>query len=83
MSDIGLKIISRDAQVEGQGLLTIGMPSSTKTMDRNNEMLNILNTLKRSQHLDPSAHVGFEYTLEFPFAGLEKFPFGFDFTLMG
>ena len=82
MSDIGLKIISRDAVIDGQGKLTISMPTSTKAMLDNNELLNILNTLKRSRHLDPSAQVGFEYTFDFAFEGVGKFPYGFDFNFM-
>ena len=82
MSDIGLKIISRDAVIDGQGQLVIGMPSSTKDMLTNNELLNILNTLKKSRHLDPSAAVGFEYTFDFVFEGVGRFPYGFDFNIM-
>ena len=82
MSDIGFKVHSRSVKEEGQGCIRIGMPTSTKAMLDNNELLNILNTLKRSRHLDPSAQVGFEYTFDFAFEGVGKFPYGFDFNFM-
>ena len=82
MSDIGFKVHSRKVDGEGQGCIRIGMPTSTKDMLGNNELLNILNTLKRSRHLDPSAQVGFEYTFDFAFEGVGRFPYGFDFNFM-
>lgn len=62
MSDIRFKVHSRKVVEEGQGYIRIGMPSSTKVMDENNELLNILNTLKRSHYLDPSTASGFPYS---------------------
>lgn len=62
MSDIEFKVHYRKVEEEGMGHLRIGLPSSTKEMGRNNELLNILNTLKRSHFLDPSTASGFPYT---------------------
>lgn len=62
MSDIGFKVHSRSVKEEGQGCIRIGMPTSTKEMLGNNELLNIMNTLKRSHYLDPSTASGFPYT---------------------
>ena len=62
MSDIRFKVHSRKVEEEGKGYIRIGMPSSTKAMTSNNELLNILNTLKRSHYLDPSTAAGFPYT---------------------
>lgn len=62
MSNIDFKVHSRKVAEEGQGCIRIGMPSSTKVMDENNELLNILNTLKRSHYLDPSTASGFPYS---------------------
>lgn len=62
MSDIGFKVHSRSVKEEGQGCIRIGMPTSTKSMLGNNELLNIMNTLKRSHYLDPSTASGFPYT---------------------
>ena len=62
MSNIDFKVHSRKVVEEGQGCIRIGMPASTKAMDSNNELLNILNTLKRSHYLDPSTASGFPYS---------------------
>ena len=62
MSDIEFKVHARSVVEEGKGSITIGMPTSSKDMLSNNELLNILNTLKRSHFLDPSTASGFPYT---------------------
>lgn len=81
MSSIAFKVNDREAVSNGIGMVSIGLLTSTKDSLLNNEMLNLLNTLKRSHYLDPSAHVGFDYTLDFPVVGREAFPYALDFIL--
>lgn len=62
MSDIAFKVHARSVVEEGVGGIRIGLPSSTKDQLTNNELLTILNTLKRSHYLDPATASGFPYS---------------------
>lgn len=62
MSDIAFNVRARSVVEEGIGGIRIGLPTSTKDQLTNNELLNILNTLKRSHYLDPSTASGFPYS---------------------
>ena len=62
MSDIAFNVRARSVVEEGVGGIRIGLPTSTKDQLTNNELLNILNTLKRSHYLDPATASGFPYS---------------------
>ena len=62
MSDIAFNVRARSVVEEGIGGIRIGLPTSTKDQLTNNELLNILNTLKRSHYLDPATASGFPYS---------------------
>lgn len=80
MSNINFSVREREVRAGGVRI-TIGMPTSDREPVHNNELLNILNTLKRSQWADPMAQVGFDYTLDFAFDTPDRFPYALDMTL--
>ena len=80
MSNINFSVREREVSAGGVRI-TIGMPISDREPVHNNELLNILNTLKRSQWIDPMAQVGFDYTLDFAFDTPDRFPYALDMTL--
>ena len=80
MSKINFIVRKREIAT-GRTTLAIQMLGSTKPMATNNELLNILHTLKRTHYLDPTAQVGFDYTLDFAFDTPDRFPYARDMTL--
>lgn len=80
MSNINFNVREREVSAGGVRI-SIGMPISDREPVHNNELLNILNTLKRSQWADPMAQVGFDYTLDFAFDTPDRFPYALDMTL--
>ena len=80
MSNINFSVREREVSAGGVRI-TIGMPISDREPVHNNELLNILNTLKRSQWANPTAQVGFDYTLDFAFDTPDRFPYALDMTL--
>ena len=80
MSNINFSVREREVSAGGVRV-TIGMPTSDREPVHNNELLNILNTLKRTHYLDPMAQVGFDYTLDFAFDTPDRFPYALDMTL--
>jgi hypothetical protein len=47
----------------------------------NNELLTIMNSLKRSHYGDIGVQTGFDYTLDFRFRGPDRFPYKLDMKL--
>ena len=63
MSNINFSVREREVSAGGVRI-SIGMPTSDREPVHNNELLNILNTLKRSQWADPDSHIGFDYVFD-------------------
>lgn len=77
-----IAFVVKDREVSSGGVrVSIGMPTSDREPVDTNELLNILNTLKRTHYLDPAAQVGFDYRLDFAFDGPDRFPYALDMTL--
>ncbi len=76
---IGFIIDSREVQANGMVKVSVLMLNSTKSQRGTNELPIILNSIKRSNVLDPETHVGFDYIFDFPLADGHGFPYVFDF----
>ena len=59
----------------------IGLPVSDLSAMGNNELLTIMNSLKRSHYGDIGVQTGFDYTLDFRFRGPDRFPYKLDMKL--
>ena len=71
-------------------MVSIKRPTSDLDTLSNDEILKMLNSIKRSKYLNPDAHVGFDYTFSiplgddvgaFPLAVGHGFPYVLDFNL--
>ena len=78
---IGFIVEGREIHANGVVKLSIRMLNSDKSQLTTNELPIILNALKRSHYLDETAHVGFDYTLDFPMEAGIGFPYVLDFGL--
>lgn len=78
---IGFIVEGREIHANGVVKLSIRMLNSDKPQLTTNELPIILNALKHSRYLDETAHVGFDYTLDFPMEAGIGFPYVLDFGL--
>lgn len=80
MSKIEFNVKQRTVRQNGFSV-KIGMPVSDLSALGNNELLTIMNALKRSHYADVNTHVGFDYTLDFRLQGRDRFPYALDMRL--
>ncbi len=78
---VTVTVKSRKASGNGVGNVAIGLLGSDRPELSDNELLTVLHTMSHTHYLDPDAHAGFDYTLGFPLAGREGFPYALDMTL--
>lgn len=80
MSKIEFHVKERAVRQDGFSV-KIGLPESTTARIGHNELLTIMNTLKRSHYGDIGVQTGFDYTLDFRFRGPDRFPYKLDMKL--
>ena len=89
--NISFRFGGRELNVDGTGRISVKMlrsaysPTMTDgvelhSRERTNELTHLLHILRRSRYANPTAHVGFDYTLGFPLERGSGFPlvFGYD-----
>ena len=81
MDKIGFIVQGREILENGMVMVSVRMLNSTKSQLTTNELPIILNSIKHSHLLDQSAHVGFDYTFDFPMEKGFGFPYVLDFEL--
>lgn len=81
MAKIGFIVQGREVLENGIVKVSVRMLNSTKPQLTTNELPIILNAIKHSHLLDKSAHVGFDYTFDFPMERGFGFPYVLDFEL--
>ena len=81
MAKIGFLVQGREILSNGMVKISIGLLNSTKSQLGTNELPIILNSIKQTHLLDPTSHIGFDYTLDFPLAAGHGFPYALDFVI--
>lgn len=80
MSKIEFQVKERAVRQDGFSV-KIGLPVSDLSAMGNNELLTIMNALKRSHYGDATVQTGFPYKFDFRFRGPDRFPYKFDMKL--